>query len=260
MENLRTITSTYPDNSNVESGRIKSTLIPDKKLISYTYEQGEYNAVQHSFIPGSGDYVKTLAVRGTETTPTGIANKTTSEMHITDKLGNMVYQETSAYDGTNYHTIKWTEHEFDSFGRLIKTTSSNGAISESTWSCCGKESETNATGIITSFIYDTLNRLTDQTTESAKGDIVTHYTYDASNRRLTNTISSGGLSLSSSSLYDKAGRIINRTDNTGSTTTYSYQSGGSQTTITRPGGATEITTRYKDNRMCHRHWSYSYIL
>lgn len=57
------------------------------------------------------------------------------------------------------------------------------------------------------------------------------------------------MSSSSSSVYDKAGRIIEQTDAADLITMYDYANGGRITTVTRPGGATDISEHYLDGRL-----------
>ncbi len=79
-------------------------------------------------------------------------------------------------------------------------------------------------------------------------DIQTAYTYDAAGRQLTQTVSANGLSLLTSNSYDTAGRLLSTTDQGQLVTNYDYDQSGRVSTVIRPGGATEVTTRYLDGR------------
>lgn len=248
--NLRTVTTSYSENMiGPDSGRVKTIIHPDGRLTTYGYEQGTYDIAQHTFTPGTGGDEKTTVTHGTETFPSGIAGKTTRDISISDNFGNQIYEETLVHSGAGYSTVQWVEKEFDDFGRVLRSISSDGTIVETTWSCCGKESETDATGVTSLFEYDDLKRLETKSTATEQGDIITLYTYDASSRKLSETVSAGALSLVSSSAYDPAGRITSQTDNRHLTTAYAYENGGRKTIKTLPGDITEITETYLDGRV-----------
>ena len=221
--NLRTVTVFYPEDDSVSAGRLKSVLSPDGRLTTSTYEQGSFDVDSQIFTPGTGADERVTTVHGTESSPAGIALKTTKEESITDSLGNALFQQTLIYDGSAYHGISWTAREYDDFGRMTRQTASDGTFTESDWSCCVKKIEIDAAGVRTDFIdYDGLHRLMNSSRESEQGPILTVNSYDASGRRLTETVSSSGLSLGSSSTYDLSGRIMSRTDSRNLTTNYDY--------------------------------------
>jgi YD repeat-containing protein len=179
------------------------------------------------------------------------ANQTTRAVTLYDANGFQVLSATEVYIGSGYARIDWTTYENDAFGRALATYRSDGTISEALWGCCGRTYTKDGQGQETDYVYDDLKRLL-QRIERGTGsqpDITTTYAYDAAGRRLSETASAGGLSLSSSTVYDVAGRAQQRTDAAQLTTTYAYADGGRTTTVTRPGGATEITERYLDGRL-----------
>ncbi len=95
-----------------------------------------------------------------------------------------------------------------------------------------------------------MNRVLSQITKGPlDNDIITSYTYDAVGRRLSQTVKAGGITQSTSSTYDGAGRLLSSTDSQNLTTSYSYATNGLVTTVTRPGGVTEITERFADGRV-----------
>lgn len=251
--NLRTTTEYYPhDTASADSWRIKSITYPDGRKEEYTYEYGTYTPdpnpdLPGTFASGSGTDIREQVVHGTTTQTEGIAFKTTMERRITNSLGDMLLQEIYVYVGSGYQRIQWTVQIHDKFGHILTVSNSDGTKSESTWDCCGKSSDTDSQGISRSFDYDDLNRLNAET-KSAASDITTTYTYDAVGRRLTQTTSAGGLSQSSSSVYDIAGRLKQTIDTASLVTNYNYTAGGRITTVTRPGGATEITESYMDGQ------------
>lgn len=253
--NLRTVTEYYPhDSSSASSWKVKSVTFPDGRKDTYRYEYGTFtpnpdpNEVGN-FVAGAGSDVRETIIHGTTSQPSGVAFKTTGERRITNSLGDLLLQETYVYNGSGgYLRIEGIVQTFDEFGHVLSVSRSDGTLSESTWDCCGKSSETDAQGISKIFSYDDLNRLVTET-KLAANNLTTTFTYDGAGRRLTQTTSAEGLSRSSSSAYDGVGRPIQTTDPAGLVTTYAYSADGRVTAVTRPGGATEITERYPDGRV-----------
>jgi len=259
-ENQRTVTTYNPSGTgDAGSGSVKSILYSDGRLDTYTYEYGTFilneDPALSSFSPGAGTDIRETVVHGTQDHPAGIAFKTTRETSIRDALGNERMRETAVYTVEGYIRIQWTVQYFDAFGHMTRAVHSNGTQSESTWGCCGKESDTDIQGIRRNYIYDDLQRAVTEIKEGvssgpwpSQSDIYTTYTYDAMGRRLTETTSAGDLSLTIINVYDISGRLLTSIDQAGLITFYSYDPNGLVTTVTRPGGATEITTRYLDSR------------
>ncbi len=236
--NLRTVRVLHPVKlGEITSGRTRQVTHPDGRMETYAYETTDDGGL------------KTTVIHGTETFPGGIAGKTTREVSIEDHLGRTTRTETHIRTADGYQLIAWSENELDDDGHVIKTTNSSGTITEAAWGCCDRDSFTDATGTTTDYLYDDLDRMTSATREGLKGGITTSYTFDAKGRRLTETTTSGGLSLKTENHYDTAGRMDYTIGPDGLTTSYDYSTDGLTTTVTRPGGATEITTRFKDGRI-----------
>lgn len=247
--NQRTARTYYrPGTLALASGRIKSVQYPDGRLDTYTYENGTYSASARAFTPGNGTDVHEIVVRGTVEHPQGIAYKTTRETSITDYVGSQLMSETHVYTGTGFERIQWTANTLDEFGRVTRVQHSDGSQTDSIWGCCAKESDTDAQGITTDYIVDDLQRVEKTIREGLNGDIITTYTYDAMGRQLTQTVSAGALSQTTGNVYDGTGHLRSTTDPAGLVTTYSYEQGGLVSTVTRPGNATEVSTRYIDGR------------
>ncbi len=248
IRNLRTLRLyNAKGTSGPGTGQVKSVVYPDGRVDTYTYEKGSYGS--GTFTPGSGTFERAMVTHGTEDSPEGIAYKTTREATVTDNMGSLVFSETLVYTGSGYEQISWTTMDYDDAGRLTRSVDSTGAITESEWGCCGKTSDTDSRGIVTGYTHDDLKRVATVTKQSPEGDIVTTYTYDAAGRRIEETVTAGVLSLTGSSKYDLAGRMYESTGTSGLVTAYSFDQGGRITTVTRPGGATEITERYLDGRI-----------
>jgi YD repeat-containing protein len=160
------------------------------------------------------------------------------------------------YLGTNtYQRVAWTATERDDRGKPTTVHGSDGSLVETTWGCCGKESETTADGSVTTYEYDGNKRLLFTTRVGITGgsypnqaDITTTNTYDAAGEKLVETVLAGGVSRTSTWAYDATGRVTNEVDAAGLVTTHAYDTANRVETVTLPGGATRITTRYKDGR------------
>lgn len=256
--NLRTERIYNPESASAASSqRLKSATWPDGRHETYAYEYGVYTTNADpalcSFTPNAtGDYIRATLTHGATNSPDGIANKTTREVTIEDRAGRTVMGETYAYaGGANYTRVAWTVSERDELGRTTAIHKSNGAHSEATWGCCGKEWEKDESGIEYSYTYDALQRLVQKVKSgnATQADQYTTYTYDAEGRVLAEVVSASSLSLGKTNQYDLAGRITNSTDFAGLVTRTSYSADSLTTTETLPGGFTRVTERYKDGQI-----------
>jgi len=238
---------------SVASGRLKSIAYSDGRLDSYSYESGAYSRTdaesKGTFAAGNGSDLQTTLTRGTVTSPEGIAGKTTREVTTANRLGRSMLQETLVYTGSGYESVSWSVNTYDNDGHLLQVVNSDGTMSSANWDCCGRTDETDVRGIMTAYEYDFMQRVEHMSRPGAHGPVTTSYTYDASGRRLTSTVSAGDLSQTTSSVYDGAGRMKSSTAHDGLVTQYSYDPNGLISTVTRPGGATEITERFLDGKV-----------
>jgi RHS repeat-associated protein len=227
-DNLTTVITLY------KNGRTKSTVTPDGRMTSYTYSDTAEERIN-----------------GTVLAEEGIAFKTTKEVISKDHFYNVKRRETYVYTGSGYELTEWSENELDDLGKIEKTSYSNGTMIEpASSSCCSTvKTSRDQTGIVTDFFYDGLKRLQRTEREGLKGTITTRYVYDSAGRRIEQRQESSDLSLSTKVSYDTAGRLKSTTDAAGLVTLYDYSPDSLTTTVTRPGGVTEITTTYLDGRV-----------
>ena len=225
--NLRTIRTYYPSGTGTaDSGGIKQVQYPDGRMDSYTYEYGVYvpgtNPGEGQFTAGSGVNIRTTVAHGTVDNPSGIANKTTKDISISDEFGSQLTQGTYVYTGSGYERIQWINSYYDDFGRVTKEIRSDGTQQEKTWDCCHLTSATDARGMTTAYTYDALGRASTTSRPGPSGMIITSYSYDAAGRKLSQTISAGGLSQAAANQYDTAGRLIQTLGTDGLITGYVY--------------------------------------
>ena len=265
--NLRTVKRWYPAGAAISSasaGRLHTVLGEGGLLTTYAYERGTWtpgidDATHGTFIPGSGSALKITVTHGTPMHPVGIAFRTLREISVRDGTGNEVFTERQVYTGSDYARLDWSSNTYDFSNHLIRKFQSNTELTETTWNCCAKASETLPDGRTYLHEYDAQKRLVARTLvgSGAQPDYVTEYTYDAAGNVTTTTTSGGGLSLTSTSTYDLARRLLASTDARGMATLHAYLPGvntgnqrrGETVTLTHPGGAQTITAAYCDGRV-----------
>ncbi len=258
----QTITTRYHHSATqFLANRVFSVVHPDGRKESYTYEKGNYvpnaDPSLSQFVPdANGLAERQTVIHGTTASPNGVPFKTTKEVTVRDQHGNGVLQETYVYDGASYERIAWTVMDHDERGHVVMSRDHKGQMMTAVWNGEHKTSEIDAAGIEATYTYDSLNRLKTQTRKGiaagggfpAQDDIVTTFSYDAEGRQISEVVAGGSLSLSSSRAFDKAGRLTRETDQAGLSTTYADANGGRTQTVTRPGGATEVTEKYLDGQ------------
>ena len=187
----------------------------------------------------------------------GQSRKTESFLAANDTV--LVEQE-SIWDGENWLLLSSGAHEYDEEGRRTKTTRGNGRVSATSWMCCGKLSETDEDGILTSYGYNSAHQLVETIrSEISDGDTVitpetiTTYTRDAAGRVLQTRRDRGAMTTTESVEYDRLGRIVRQTDVLGRVTATAYSENGLTETVTTPAGATLVTERHPDGSVLHEY-------
>ncbi len=178
--------------------------------------------------------------------------------------GNLIAKELYLYVGSGDFTlIDQIIYQRDCLGhatnvcRIDPATLQSRTIYQADWKCGQmwpndlKSRETDQTGAVIAYTYDSLKRTKTRTQEPAVGqsELTTTFYYDAAGRVLTNCLSGGGLSQLRVTRFDLAGRLVQQINPDQLTTGYSYQNGGRQTTTTEPSGVATLATKYLDRRM-----------
>jgi hypothetical protein len=229
-------TTLHPDGRHSRSIRQKGVIV--------SIVQGEI-----TFVPDSNG-PDTASTYWTEPAAGPVAWRTTRQVSYTDKLGKTLFTRTELFTGaTDWVVIDWTQSTYDLDGRLLTTLRKDGALTEASWACCGKDYEKDAGGLEHNYTYDSLKRLTMQVRlgvaatngHPAQPHVYTTRAYDAAGRQVSQTTFSGGLSQTTSNVYDTAGRLLASTDAAGLVTTYQYPDDLTTVTIA-PGGLLTNTT------------------
>jgi RHS repeat-associated protein len=217
----------------------------DGRVTSYTYVQGEYAKGGEDigvFAPSTnGAYVQ---ITETADSLGLVPYKSVRSVSVVDEWGNEFQSETWVCTGIDqWAQMDWQNVSRDEFGRELVRRYANGLTSETTWSCCGKESETMPDGQSWSYVQDMLGRTIFSIKEGGPTEAIV---YDAAGKVLSKALSGGGLSLSTSNRYDLAGRLVETWDEAGLMTSISY--GERTAAITRCGIDTKISVRLRDGK------------
>ena len=215
---------------------------------SYDYEAAaEYGAA----------HKKTAITKAGGVLVAGQSRKTESFIAANDTV---LFEQESIWDGKNWLLLSSGAHEYDEEGRRTKTTRGNGRVSATSWMCCGKLSETDEDGVLTSYGYNSAHQLVETIrSEISDGDTVvtpetiTTYTRDAAGRALQTRRDRGAMTTTESVEYDRLGRIVRKTDVLGRVTATAYSEDGLTETVTTPSGATLVTEYHSDGSVLHEY-------
>ena len=263
--NLRTVWKYYPkgDCTSASAGRIQQITYPNGTTESYTYEYGNLQqdaaTGNYTFTTGNGSALRVYITHGTTSSPSGIAYKSTREENLYDIRGNLVYSGTQIYTGNDYETANWIRYGYDEQHRVLSELKSNGELTETTWNCCQKASETLPDGTQYLYAYDAMLRLISKTKVGIgdQPDLVTTYQYNAASQIVSETTTGGELSKTIFTEYNLAGMKTKETAETGLVTTFTYlnpvNTGSSRhgisVTVTLPGNNTQTVVLYCDKQI-----------
>jgi RHS repeat-associated protein len=154
---------------------------------------------------------------------------------------------------------------YDIAGRRIQTITNTGATSTSTFASGFLTTSSDQFGTETQNTnFDVLGRVVTQVKKGApaapavltpslsypaQGDIATTFTYDAMNRVTQQTMSGGALTQTTSWQFDLSGRNTQQTIPGGYVTGIGYSSAGKIVTTTMPGTETKVTENYLDGKL-----------
>lgn len=221
------------------AGRVTGSSVSGSDTLSSTYS-GPYT---HN--PSGGD------ISGFEPIYL-VPGKSTMELTTRNELGQVVKTESYVYSSGTWQLVGSASMTYNSIGQLISTVKSNGATTSSTYLGQLKMSDTDETGVTTTYSYDVAGRLSSEVRGgyAGVGAVTTTYTYDAMDRVLSKKRKGWGQSeeLVTTNQYDDAGRVTSETPPGLGATAHSYDVANRIHTVTRPDGSTVIEQTYRDGR------------
>jgi RHS repeat-associated protein len=241
--------------SGPQKGSTYRATAPDLTATRYVEEKGDFAENTGEFTVNSGgSFTRRITTQGTSSSASGVANKTTRRVDVSDDVG-IRRSEDQVFSGSGFEVVGVTNYYYEEdTGRLLITERDGVIVSRTIYHPTVRR-ESAANGVLVDHWLDAEGRVTQSVKigvsagagYDGQAGIITSYSEDGLTR--TSTKSSGGLSLSASSTVDVLGRIVSSTDESGRTTTHSYTDGGRVVTETFPGGVTRATTSYLDGRV-----------
>ena len=243
---LRTVTTFYPVSvgaslRDARSGFVASIRHEDGRLDLYDYELS------------SNIWVRTVTHLH-EQSPSPVSGKTTRDITVANRRGEILEQKTDAYIDGIWYTIARNQMTYNFEGKRITSENLAGQVTTTAWDCCHKVSEVQPDGSTTTWDYDDEGRVIassrliplDMTNVTW---LTTCYEYDDLGRQTatwqTNFTAQVGLPATRIA-YDQLGRAIARIDQLGNTTTTTYSPDGRTLSVLNPNTSTRITTRSAD--------------
>jgi hypothetical protein len=204
---LETVTRQYRNDVGLSliRGQLYSVVEPDGVKTVYVYQRGTWNGTSFcvgSGALGSGSASRISVIRGSKHAAAGAAcpnvdsytveslylvdGKSTMEVTIRDSRALVVRTETHARKAGAWNLVGWSTFTNDFAGRVTQRTMSNGAVSSATYEGGLKKSETDEQGVVTTYAYDAMGRVSTKTRQGfgAIATVVTTYKYDAAGRVL----------------------------------------------------------------------------
>jgi RHS repeat-associated protein len=219
------------------AGRVASLLSPDGTMTFYSYA-GQDGGGEVTTISRGAPNVELSGIADGTTTTT-ITNRHEREISSTtvDVASGLVIDRRLAI-------------ETDDGGRPLTWSYLDGSTSSTSYGCCGVESETDRSGLTTSYEYDAFKRVS----MMHRQGVSTRYEYDAAGRLLKTSRrgSDGSIILTERTDYlDIAGESVDTFDALGRKTQSrtAYNANGTTTqTTTLPGGFTQWQIVARDGR------------
>jgi len=250
-------------------GKPYSIQRPDGTKQSFTYEHGNWDGSVFTLNTSLGLASRITTISGSANNSAGtmsdalayciynagwdplylVTGKSTKSVTLRDERALVVRTESYVWIGGAWQLVSYVNYGYNFAGLLISQTASNGATSTFNYDGLLKTSETDASGVTTSYLYDAAGRVT-LATRTGSGSIpsvVTRYSYDAAGNVLEQRVGQAEQLVTTKS-YDDAGRVTAETPPGLGTTTHAYDVANRTHTVTRPDGGTIVDTTYRDGR------------
>lgn len=234
-DNLVTITKRYT--TGTFTGEPSSILHPDGTMEFYTYVIDSGSGTRTDTVDsGEPDSGKTMIIDGTRT------------VTIKGSVGQMISR--TVWDIATGITLESeTYSDYDEFNRPQKVTYLDGTESDTTYGCCGVDTTTDKDGVMTEYLYDSLNRQYGYVRNGIMTENIMDPAGNVVMERRTGTDSSQ--IVMHTAVYDHAGRTSSETNALNGATVYAdtFSSGERVHTATYADGGTRIETYNEDGSL-----------
>ncbi|HWA08329.1 MAG TPA: RHS repeat-associated core domain-containing protein [Opitutaceae bacterium] len=268
---LTTVAKTYHASGDVYDDLTYSVQHPDGTKESYAQIRGTYSTSSHSLtasstgldfqeivfhgISGSTGTAYDTAQGGEAIDPLHLITNQSTKTVTFRHNGWVMRTETHVFTGSGFALVDWTNYAYTDSGKLTQKESSNGALYEAHYTNDFKDWETGPDGSRVDYAPDAIDRVSTATRQDGTyggtfvtPHVVTTYTYDGSGRVLTAVTTGGAFTQTTTNVYNLAGEMTSQTAPGGYVTTTSNSSDLRTQTVTLPGGATQITSKFIDGR------------
>ena len=183
-----------------------------------------------------------------------ISNQSSRDVRYVSMEGNTTRMEKYVLINSDWILVDSEDYLYNDSNQWIRKTCGNGRVTEREMLCCGPLWERNEDGVLTSYSYDSLRRVTEVIRSSTETtpETITSYLYDAVGHKIQTRTDCGSLTTINLVEYDILGQITKEIDPLGNVTTYAYSKDGLTVTKTLPSGATIITRRHADGTIIHQ--------
>jgi YD repeat-containing protein len=270
---LRTATETASDATDMNlAGQPLGVVRPDGTATLYQYNE-DANGVLTNVIVQTGcpdnTNTPTRIIDGTLTSyvysPTGaiLSSTTLSTDCLEVEVGNAIPPDSILVSNVGWSNIvqpvlaRQTYTYLDPLQRNYEVVDLANRMTTVLYSCCGVGSVCDPDGVLTSYNYDEIGRLTGQTTSRGSASVMTLNNLDAAGRTLVSQIqgTSGGIITNQQTSYDTLGRPMFTTNALGGVTTniYAYvtladNSIQQSNVVIYPDGGSATYVYYSDGR------------
>ena len=278
---LQTVTKSYWEKTTDTFLRNKpvSIVAPGAVKQSFAYQRGSWTAGTFTAGEDPNTASRIAVIPGSATASAGtlynsengfaldplylVDGKSTKSVTFRDGRALVVRTESHVWKNAVWVLISFVDFGYNNTGLLVSRVASNGATATATYVGQLKMSDTDESGITTTYVYDAASRVVQSTRSGATGGtpavtippVITRFTYDAAGNVLSQSVGTvaGAIeNLLTTKTYDSAGRPLTEKPPGLGAITHSYDPAARTHTVTTPDGATTIDTKNRDGRPASR--------
>jgi len=245
--------STQAGYDAVSAGRLRSEDRADGTRSTYSYTRNAADLTA---------YFTISEIKATTAQPAGVEGLSTRTDRIYDVGGRLARTRSYIYSGATWQATDDEQQVMNDVGQVIATLLNGRQTYGASYNGDQLASTTSEEGIVTTFLYDDLNRVQTKTRKgapvsgsyAAQPDIVTQFARDVGglscgcDASVTTTTTAGSFTRTGVEKKDNVGRVTYSKDEAALETSYSYSLGGRQTTKISPNGGTVVSLNFADRR------------